>query len=291
MLEISCNYDAMINGAVNSGVTYLRDNPNIKSLVLGVSGGVDSAVIAFLARRICDILYKEGRSVALNGYSLQIMGNKKDEAERANAVGETYCDFFTTTNLDETYLNILSGVDYNLYAKQTMHPEELSHKDKIRLGNMKARTRMIFLYNKAQDQEGLVLSTDNLTEYHLGFWTLHGDVGDLGLIQELWKTEVYGIANLVGGVLASCANAIPTDGLGVTNSDIDQLLPNWNEKNGDYQAAYKLVDTVLIDYLTQLGSFDSTHPVVQRCKATNFKRNNPVNVKREVLLWNFNSCI
>ena len=37
--------------------------------------------------------------------------------------------------------------------------------------------------------------TDNQTEYQLGFWTIHGDVGDFDPIQDLWKTEVYGLAN------------------------------------------------------------------------------------------------
>lgn len=37
------------------------------------------------------------------------------------------------------------------------------------------------------------MSTDNQTEYQLGFWTIHGDVGDFDPIQDLWKTEVYGL--------------------------------------------------------------------------------------------------
>jgi len=56
---------------------------------------------------------------------------------------------------------------------------------------MKARIRMILLYDLAGGNDGMVLSTDNYTEYLLGFWTLHGDVGDFGMIQSLWKTEVY----------------------------------------------------------------------------------------------------
>lgn len=49
-------------------------------------------------------------------------------------------------------------------------------------GNIQARLRMIYLYNLASIHKGLVLSTDNQTEYQLGFWTIHGDVGDFNPI-------------------------------------------------------------------------------------------------------------
>lgn len=55
-------------------------------------------------------------------------------------------------------------------------------------GNIQARLRMIYLYNLASIHKGLVMSTDNQTEYQLGFWTIHGDVGDFDPIQDLWKT-------------------------------------------------------------------------------------------------------
>jgi NH3-dependent NAD+ synthetase len=66
----------------------------------------------------------------------------------------------------------------------------------LQLGNVKARLRMIYLCNLASIHRGCVLDTDNRTEHELGFWTIHGDVGDLncGLIY-LWKTEVYELAH------------------------------------------------------------------------------------------------
>ena len=50
---------------------------------------------------------------------------------------------------------------------------------------------MIMLYNAASIFKGLVVDTDNLSEHYLGFWTMHGDVGDFKPIGKLWKTEVY----------------------------------------------------------------------------------------------------
>lgn len=286
-MDISSQYKIMVNGAVNAGVAYLLDNPGIRALILGVSGGVDSAVVAAIARKVCDTVAKEGRKVDLSGYSLKILSNKKAEVERASVVGRTYCNIFAEENLAEAFLHMLEAVDPLLYTKyvQNLNGDTLTNKEKIRMGNIKARVRMIFLYNKAQEQEGLVLSTDNLTEYYLGFWTLHGDVGDLGLIQELWKTEVFGMAEVIGQPVLRCVSAVPTDGLGITNSDIDQLLPTWTPEMGSYIDAYKVVDDILISYLNGTYSGPEDHPVVQRYEASKFKRTNPVNIKRDMLLW------
>lgn len=60
--------------------------------------------------------------------------------------------------------------------------EELAGRTPIANGNIQARCRMIHLYDIASIRKGLVMSTDNQTEYQLGFWTIHGDVSDLDQI-------------------------------------------------------------------------------------------------------------
>ena len=127
--------------------------------------------------------------------------------------------------------------------------EEMPSRTPIANGNLQARCRMMYLYDIASRHKGLVMSTDNQTEYQLGFWTIHGDVGDFDPIQDLWKTEVYGLANYMRdryrskalealhndyketcdkyramsyAVYSSC-KLIPTDGLGISNSDLEQI--------------------------------------------------------------------
>ena len=110
-------------------------------------------------------------------------------------------------------------------------------------GNLQARCRMMYLYDIASRHKGLVMSTDNQTEYQLGFWTIHGDVGDFDPIQDLWKTEVYELAKWISNRYkniehhhtimtgaGSKSDAIelsialtPTDGLGISNSDLEQI--------------------------------------------------------------------
>ena len=245
--------------------TYLITYPNIRTLILGVSGGVDSALVAALALPVCKEL-----GVQLRGYSLPTTTNTQHEILRADAVGKYLCTEFKELSLD-TYMEyfLLSMFDST----------ENSFDTRVRRGNIKARLRMLLLYDFAQQGDGLVLSTDNLTEYYLGFWTLHGDVGDLGLIQNLWKTEVYALANYIADheykdiqpdkwdALKVCIDAIPTDGNGVSGSDLDQIGVN----------SYAEVDAILSAWVNEHKG-DETHAVIQRYERTKFKRTNPYNV-------------
>ncbi len=242
---------------------------NLKALIIGESGGIDSALCTVLARPVCVEL-----GVELEGRSIAIESNKPDEIDRGNNVGKTFCTNFKAVDLTEKYQNFLGAVEENI--------EEDEFRLKLRRGNIKARLRMIYLYNLAQQLKGIVLSTDNYTEYLEGFWTLHGDVGDFGMIQELWKTEVYGMAQwLVDNelkeeaeklALKACIDAVPTDGLGITNSDLDQLGIG----------TYSEVDYILQNHLKNKDYCDN--PVIQRHFASGFKRENPYNLKREIIV-------
>lgn len=249
--------------------THLKEyciNYNLKSLVLGLSGGIDSALCAALAQPVCKEI-----GIPLIGRSITIETNKPEEIKRAESIGVCFCDDFKEKNLTTLYRTIRNEIE------EGEIPENPETNVRLRFGNIKARIRMIYLYNLAQKFKGLVLSTDNYTEYLLGFWTLHGDVGDLGMIQMYWKTEVYELsAHLVQNELSGekakalqeCIDAVPTDGLGITNSDLDQLEAK----------SYLEVDNLLKAFLESGEMTD--HPVLKRHKASEFKRNNPYNFKK-----------
>lgn len=280
--KLSTDYRAMLNNAITAGVSYIDDNPGIKTLVMGISGGIDSAVTAIIARHICDIC----GDMKLIGQFMPIQGNKPDERERAIDVGKKYCHEFGITSLDDAFVSVAKVIDPDVIPQHNcIAPVEhgIGLPEKIRAGNIKARIRMMHLYGLAAKNNGLVLSTDNFTEYNLGFWTLHGDVGDFGLIQTLWKTEVYGVAKFIDcPAINACIEATPTDGLGVSDSDLAQILPGFE---GDHMEGYRLVDDILIDFLDGQKVFAADHPVVKRHLATKFKRENPVSVQRDILLW------
>ncbi len=249
---------------------YLLDN-NLHAMVLGVSGGIDSALTAALAHSVAKEL-----NMPLITRSITIESNKEDEINRSILVGKAFGTDFRHVDLTEAFHLIQP------YIVEDLNKENKADvRFKIRMGNIKARMRMIYLYDLAAKNKGIVLSTDNYTELLLGFWTLHGDVGDLGMIQNLWKMEVYEMAKYLAEneanqqqaqALWACINATPTDGLGITSSDLEQLGAS----------SYNEVDNILKSYLSGSKEYIN-HPVVKRHIATHFKRNNPYNFPREII--------
>lgn len=227
------NYEHVFDVLVDKTAEYVTEN-NLKAMVLGISGGIDSTVVA----AICHEVSKK-TGIPLIGRSLPIK-NKNDEFDVSKLVGEAFCDDFKVCELRS--MTDKFKVFIENYEDSILIPP-------IADGNIQARIRMIYLYNLASIHKGLVMSTDNQTEYQLGFWTIHGDVGDFDPIQDLWKTEVYGLANYLRdryrgkalealhndyketcdkyramsyAVYSSC-KLIPTDGLGISNSDLEQI--------------------------------------------------------------------
>ncbi len=246
-------------------------NNNLEAVVLGISGGLDSALVAAIVKPICKEL-----NIQFVGIGLPSKSNKQHENYRANLVINAFCsNKRNEMHIDSVVRSFKSILGLAEFVKST----PIRHK--IPVGNIKARARMIILYDYAYRLNGIVLGTDNLTEYYLGFWTLHGDVGDLSLIQYLWKSEIYELARYmvskheVLGIekeaLQLCIDAVPTDGLGITNSDLDQIGAS----------SYEEVDKILQGYL--LYGEHKDHPIVKRYLRTMFKRNNPYNITRNQL--------
>ena len=260
------DYQRVTNNIRKELKTYITDS-GIKSLVIGLSGGIDSALCVALAKPVCDEM-----DISIIGRSIPIETNKRDEIDRARKTGENFCHNFNEVSFGKIY----RAMD------ERIHIIEQKPNTKIAQGNIKARIRMIYLYNIAGMNNGLVLSTDNYTELLLGFWTIHGDVGDYGMLQNLWKTEVYGLSNHIADALKddgakeslrASIQATPTDGLGITNSDLEQI----GAKN------YDEVDEILQSYLLGYKKYVN-HPVVQRYERTHFKRNNPFNLSRDQVI-------
>lgn len=242
------DYGKVFKVLVKETANYVKVN-NLKAMVLGISGGIDSTVVA----AICHEVSKQ-TTIPLIGRSLPIK-NKSDEFDVSKLVGEAFCSDFKVYRLGRSYRAALFDAcadagDVNMANSYYLDElEEMPSRTPIANGNLQARCRMMYLYDIASRYKGLVMSTDNQTEYQLGFWTIHGDVGDFDPIQDLWKTEVYGLANylqdhykskaleaLRNDYKETCDNykamscaiynsckLVPTDGLGISNSDLDQI--------------------------------------------------------------------
>ena len=234
------DYKLFTEKSINYLTSYIENN-KLQSLVLGISGGIDSTVVAALASVAC-----KNTGVKLIGRSLPAHTNNPDEINTATLVGQAFCDNFKEVAIEKVYAKVADEFELN---EGKMTP--------LQLGNIKARLRMMYLYNLASIHRGCVLDTDNRTEHELGFWTIHGDVGDLncGLIY-LWKTEVYELARYLmqyhmyrgqntshskqSKAIWESIKLVPTDGNGVmSGGDCAQFgLDNYSQVDDVLKTMY-----------------------------------------------------
>lgn len=259
-----------------------RLQTGVSTVVLGMSGGVDSALTAALFKRA------EWRVI---GVTMPINQNPEETdrgVEACNALGLEH-KHIDLSALYNTTLGEMVDLDAALAS------DAITTQVKIRRGNVRARLRMITLYNLASAEGGLVASTDNFSELAAGFWTLHGDVGDLSPIQSLLKSwEVPYLSKYVG-VPESTWRATPTDGLGISNGDEAQLGASYLEWDimvnaiGDQLGSAELRRRDLtVDHLRAVLDFKGDaraeqvfQSVTKRMGGSWFKRMNPVNLQNK----------
>lgn len=189
----------------NEIVAWLKDyaeKSGRKAWVIGVSGGVDSALVSTLCAMTglpthCVILPCESR---------------ENETERGGKHIDWLMERFGTDvvkfhKIDLTYTFVA-------FADSCCDTDTGSYYDELGFANSKSRLRMIALYHIATCTGGLVVGTGNLIEdYHLFFYTKGGDGQvDIAPIGDLTKTEVRQMCRELG-VLPELSEAIPTDGL------------------------------------------------------------------------------
>ena len=189
------DYEVLKNRIVSWIKDYAESN-GIKALVVGVSGGIDSAVTSTLAAE-----------TGLMTYCIGMPLLQKEEQESLSDIhldwlGDTYWDTktekFDLSNLFEVFRYTMRG-----YSK-----------DDLALANSRSRLRMVTLYQVAQSVGGIVVGTGNKVEdYGIGFYTKYGDGGvDIAPIADLYKSEVWELGRHLG-INERIINAKPTDGL------------------------------------------------------------------------------
>ncbi len=227
----------------------------IKKVVVGLSGGLDSAVVAVLAHRVFkdDLLCVKMPS----HYSSQSSLDDADELCR---------DFGIKS---ETY-----SIAPMLKAYEEMNPDM----DNLRRGNFSSRMRMSTLFDISARENALVLGTSNKSELMLGYGTLYGDLSSaLNPIGDLYKSEVYELAEYLG-VSKSIINKAPSADLWDGQSDEADLGYTYAELD----AALKLYveDRISRDEIVNQGCDSKMlEMIIERIFRNHFKRKMPVIAK------------
>lgn len=224
-------------------------------VIIGLSGGIDSAVSASLAVKA---LGEKNVLVGLFPYR-QLNRQGLDDAKQL--------------------ISQLKIPDTNIMVYDIQPPVDQILKldpsaDKVRKGNCLARVRMILLFDLAKKHQALVLGTENRTEHLFGYFTRFGDeASDIEPIRTLYKTQVRQLAKYLN-IPQKIIDAIPTAGLWQGQTD-----------EGEFGFTYVEADKILHLYIDlqksrqelELSGFEkgTVEKVINRLKKSEFKHKTP----------------
>lgn len=143
-------------------------------VVLGLSGGVDSAVVAVLCKK----------AFGPNMLAVMIPSDTTNPIHMSHAL--SLCEKF---DIEAEHVSI----------KNMLHSYPLELKTKLRKGNLAARLRMSVLYDISARDKAIVVGTSNKSEIILGYGTMYGDTAcGINPIGSLYKTQIFGLAKHIG---------------------------------------------------------------------------------------------
>lgn len=197
----------------NTIITFLKDHLGNKPAVLGLSGGIDSTVVAY-------VLAQAIPADRIHGLIMPTLNNDPRDLEDAQRVADKLNIKTTSIELDPI-IEI-----YQSQSNDFQHP--------LAKMNLASRSRMILLYGRANAVGGLVVGTGNRSELLSGYFSKYGDGGvDLLPIGHLYKTQVWELAKQLGvfpDIIAKAPSAGLVRGqtdeqdLGMTYQELDVLL-------------------------------------------------------------------
>lgn len=229
---------------IQNWITNYVNNHNIKTLVIGVSGGIDSAVVSTLCA-------KTGIPTIAVGMPL----NSKPENTR---LSNLQLDFLSKLNVKTFEYDLTKTFNSFEGLMSEFFNSDLS------IANSKSRMRMMTLYHIATTVKGIVVGTGNKVEdFGVGFYTKYGDGGvDISPIADIYKTEVRELGRYLG-VPQEIINATPTDGL-------------WNDDRNDEEqigATYEELEWVMEHGVEKFSYTEKEYNVTKIFETFNQKNN------------------
>ena len=243
----------------NELVEFLRENfkkAGFSKAVLGLSGGIDSALVAYLLR---DALGKENVLAIMMPYK----SSNPDSLNHAKLVIEDL-------KINSKTIEITDMID--AYFKNEKEASSL------RMGNKMARERMSILFDYSSKENALVVGTSNKTEIYLGYSTQFGDSAcALNPIGDLYKTNIWDLSRYLkipNELIEKKPSADLWEGqtdeqeMGLTYKEADQVLYRMLEEN-------KKVEEVLAEGFNK----DLVDNIVRRMNRSEYKRRMPLIAK------------
>ncbi|TRZ80977.1 NAD+ synthase [bacterium] len=225
-----------------------------RTAILAISGGIDSAVCAFLCAK-----------AKLNLYLVNLPYGGQSVKDGMSVAKELKLSEKQTLTI-----NIGRVVD-----EQIKEIEKSVKLDQVDKGNIMARQRMIVQYALAKKLNGLVVGTENLSEYYLAYFTLYGDQAcDIRPIASLLKTQVYQLGKYLG-VPEKITKKAPSAEL-------------WKEQTDEKELGFSYEEADPIIYLYKVKNLNKEkilkkypfnnsliNKVIERIDSTEYKRENP----------------
>lgn len=223
-----------------------------QNVVYGLSGGLDSAVVAFL----CHEAFGDRATAVLMPTSKSSLQHYEDALKIVDQLQLKY----EIVNL-EKFENIFLTFDGI---------------DSLRFGNLCARTRMMILYDLASKKRALVVGTSNKSERMLGYGTIYGDLAcAINPIGEIYKSDLYGFAEFLGvphEIIQKKPSADLYEGqndedeLGASYEQIDSVLKKISKNNGNLNDLS--LDFAIIDNESSKGIVQN---ILERIQKNRFK--------------------
>jgi len=206
------DWDYLAEDISNWILKYAEQN-NISTLVVGVSGGVDSAVTSTLC--------------AKTGINTIVINMPINQDVSQYDLSNQHIEWLTSkwSNVESNIIDLTETYEVFHSKLNDFNVSELS------MANTRARLRMATLYALAGSNNGIVVGTGNkIEDFGVGFFTKYGDGGvDISPIADLYKSEVYSLAESLQ-IIQSIQDAPPTDGLwNDGRTDEDQIGATYDE--------------------------------------------------------------